>query len=107
MIQQKTRTLQLEFVTRPKELPDKNCAKQWKYLTSYNPFYQLHNRLKNSTSPLKDPVHKQPTYREYYKNCPLFQPLLVDLYRAFGNLPTLSTKLQPLDFINNRFPRAL
>ncbi|KAI7850380.1 hypothetical protein BDC45DRAFT_429197, partial [Circinella umbellata] len=34
--------------------------------------------------------------REHYKKY---------LNRAFGNLPTLSTKLQPLDFINNRLPR--
>ncbi|KAG2205201.1 hypothetical protein INT45_007415 [Circinella minor] len=71
-IQHKVRTLQLKFVARLQELPvttlaqsielsflwDKNCDKQWKHLTSNNPFYQLHNRLKNSTSPPKDPVYK-------------------------------------------------
>ncbi|KAG2219638.1 hypothetical protein INT45_012339 [Circinella minor] len=71
-IQHRVRTLQLKFVARLQELPvttlarsielsflwDKNCDKQWKHLTSNNPFYQLHNRLKNSTSPPKDPVHK-------------------------------------------------
>ncbi|KAI7856148.1 hypothetical protein BDC45DRAFT_534029 [Circinella umbellata] len=50
MIQHRTRTLQLIFVARFKELS--------KHLTSHNPFYQLCNRLKNSTSPPKDPVHK-------------------------------------------------
>ncbi|KAI7856106.1 hypothetical protein BDC45DRAFT_533989 [Circinella umbellata] len=50
MIQHRTRTLQLIFVARFKELS--------KHLTSHNPFYQLCNRLKSSTSPPKDPVHK-------------------------------------------------
>ena len=70
-IQHRIRTLQLKFVTRLHELPvttlsrsiehsflwDKNCDKQWRHLISNNPFYQLYNRLKNSISPPKDPVH--------------------------------------------------
>ncbi|KAG2226613.1 hypothetical protein INT45_005099 [Circinella minor] len=72
-MQTRTRILQLKFVTRLQDLPlstiarsielsflkGKNCDKQWKHLTSNNPFYQLYNKLKNANNPLSKTINQK------------------------------------------------
>ncbi|KAG2217776.1 hypothetical protein INT45_011833, partial [Circinella minor] len=126
-MQTRTRILQLKFVTRLQDLPlstmarsielsflkRKNSDKQWKHLTSNNPFYQLYNKLKKDSNPLTAsyPLKNcrcgaSAAKREHYDFCPLLFTLLNDLKSAFGDIPALPQEQQPLDYILRPLPRS-